>query len=230
MYNYKAPSMLTSSIDMASKLSENFCLEFCARERSLPYAKMIHGRMLVAAMDYNLQTVDIKAVFLLAEATIVMLKNLVTKLASRSKFKHQLRSQAVYELHEANTVTDNKILEARRKRLNVNDIFGLDPDLMDKLRTERNEEEARTSDQQKEIDAMFGFKLNFIADQNTGEKFQGEEEKVEGEGKKEKSEFDSGELSDPMNVPVRKLPATLFDLKNLLKVRVILRPVSSIYN
>jgi hypothetical protein len=36
---------MTSSIETALNLSESFCLEFCARERSLPYAKMIHGNI-----------------------------------------------------------------------------------------------------------------------------------------------------------------------------------------
>ena len=72
-----APSILTASLQSAAMASQDFSLEFCARERTLPYAKMIHSRMLLAALDFNLAHVDMQAVFLLAEATIVMLKNIV---------------------------------------------------------------------------------------------------------------------------------------------------------
>lgn len=51
-----APTIQTASLysaAMASR-SDEFALEFCARERTLPYARMIHSRMLLGALDHNL--------------------------------------------------------------------------------------------------------------------------------------------------------------------------------
>jgi hypothetical protein len=49
-----APSILTASLQSAAMANRDFSLEFCARERTLPYAKMIHSRMLLTALDFNL--------------------------------------------------------------------------------------------------------------------------------------------------------------------------------
>ena len=38
-------------------------LEYCSRERSLPYVKMIHGRLLVSALDMNIDNLDVNCVF-----------------------------------------------------------------------------------------------------------------------------------------------------------------------
>jgi hypothetical protein len=62
-----APSLIAPSFDTAHFADKDFSLEFCSRERSLPYFKMIHGRLLLGAIDHRLEHVDIKAVFLLGE-------------------------------------------------------------------------------------------------------------------------------------------------------------------
>ena len=96
--NKHAPSIASASMEAAYMASnQEFSLDFCARERTLPYAKMIHNRMLLGAIDHNLQQVDIKAVFLLAEATVWLLINIITKLNLRSKFKQSLSSQSALE-------------------------------------------------------------------------------------------------------------------------------------
>ena len=188
-----APSIITASLETASLASKDFCLEFCARERSLPYAKMIHNRMLVTAVDYNLKQIDVKAVFLLAEATIYMLKNIITKLASRSKFKHELRCQSVYDLYEKSCITDKKVLDQHRKRLvRPDEKFELDPDLLEKIRNENDLEEEN----------------------------EPEVEQMETSASKQDDELEdiSNDLNNPMIVPVKRLPSTLYDLKNLLQV------------
>jgi len=190
-----APSIILASLETASLASKDFCLEFCARERSLPYAKMIHNRMLVTAFDYNLEKIDPKAVFLLAEATIYMLKNIITKLASRSKFKHKLRSQSMYDLYEKSCVTDKKILNEHRKRLFKSDEqFELDPGLIEKLKNEKDEEE------ESEPELM--------------ETSAAKQDDVDLDELKDIS----NDLNNPMIVPVKRLPCTLYDLKNLLQV------------
>ena len=162
--------------------------------------------MLVSAVDYNLQSVDIKAVFLLAEATISMLKKIITKLVSRSKFKHELRSRAVYDLYEKNTITDKKILDIHHKRLNSNQ-FELDAQLINTLKSDLDhsqeaDKEGELSYQAKESEPIFDLRTNQ-------------------EAKNKEWESLVNPLSNSMNVPVRKLPITLFDLKNLLQVNLI---------
>lgn len=152
---------------------------------------MIHNRMLVTAVDYNLKQIDVKAVFLLAEATIYMLKNVITKLASRSKFKHELRCQSVLDLYEKSCITDRKVLEQHRKRLVRPDgKFELDPGLLEKIRDEKDSEE------------------------------ENEMEQMETSASRQDNELEdiSNDLNNPMIVPVKRIPSTLYDLKNLLQV------------
>lgn len=154
---------------------------------------MIHNRMLVTAVDYNLKQIDVKAVFLLAEATIYMLKNIITKLASRSKFKHELRCQSVYDLYEKSCITDKKVLDQHRKRLvRPDEKFELDPGLLEKIRNENDLEEEN----------------------------EPEVEQMETSASKQDDELEdiSNDLNNPMIVPVKRLPSTLYDLKNLLQV------------
>lgn len=51
-----APTIQTASLQSAAMASrgDEFVLEFCARERTLPYARMIHSRMLLSSLDHNL--------------------------------------------------------------------------------------------------------------------------------------------------------------------------------
>jgi hypothetical protein len=58
-------------------------VEFCTRERSLPYVKMVHGRLLITLLDSNIECGDLNCVFLIVEATIHLLKNILTKLFNR---------------------------------------------------------------------------------------------------------------------------------------------------
>jgi hypothetical protein len=159
--------------------------------------------MLVAAVDFSLQSVDIKAVFLLAEATIFMLKNILTKLVSRSKFKHQVRSKAVYDLYEKNCISDKKLLEMHKKRINSNknNQFEIDSELINILKGDINDFE--------EIDALL--ESNNTKSKNEHKEFEAEENKSE-------LDFISNDLTNIMNVPVKRLPINLFDLKMLLQV------------
>ena len=167
------------------------------------YSFIQKGRMLVAAVDFSLQSVDIKAVFLLAEATIFMLKNILTKLVSRSKFKHQVRSNAVYDLYEKNCISDKKLLEMHQKRMNSNknNQFEIDSELINILKSDINDIE--------EIDAL-------LESNNT--KSKNEHNEFEAEGNKSELDDISNDLTNIMNVPVKRLPINLFDLKMLLQV------------
>jgi hypothetical protein len=193
-----APSIITSSFDTAHFADKDFSLEFCSRERSLPYFKMIHGRLLLGAIDYNLQHIDIKAVFLLAEATVWMLKNIITKLSSRSNFKHKLMCESAYENYKRSFLTDKSVLNAheeKQKKISKEDInerFEIDPIVFKAKESEEFQREF-DSDDQEMLD----------------EEYTEQKETLKG--------F-SNQMYNPLIVPQKKLPTTLFDLKNLLQV------------
>jgi hypothetical protein len=202
-----APSIILASIETARLASQDFSLEFCARERSLPFAKMIHGRMLVSAIDYNISQVDPKAVFLLAEATICMLKNILTKLISRNKFKNKLRYLSVHDSYRSKHITDIRVLDKQNERLNRNIIneFKLDPSLINKLKNDDNED------------------IMIESEEDLKENYKDENEL------NELKNF-SNDLNNQFLVPVKKQKITLFDLKNLLEIsKSSLMPSHSIY-
>jgi len=199
-----APSILTASIESAALASQEFRLEFCARERTLPYVKMIHDRMLLGAIDNNLQQVDTRAVFLLAEATVWMLKNIIQKLLSRSKFRHKLRCQSVYENYLRTNVTDEKVLKLHRERgkSNICNQFELEQDeLLNKLKMD---------------DQLGDQEDQFMYDECKMQ--QSNDSKAERTKEKEEIKEISNYLNNKTIVPVKRLPSTLFDLKNLLQV------------
>ena len=113
-----SPSIFLSSLETAVT-NQDFSLEFCSRERSLPYFKMIHSRVLLGAIDANLQSIDLKTVFLLAEATIWFLKNIVSQLASRSELKNRIRCESAYENFKINQVKNGIIINGRRKKVSI---------------------------------------------------------------------------------------------------------------
>lgn len=195
-----APSIITPSFETAHFADKDFSLEFCSRERSLPYFKMIHGRLLLGAIDYNLQHIDIKAVFLLAEATVWMLKSIITKLSSRSNFKHKLRRESAYENYKRTCLTDKKILGAHEKNMDrlvsqedTNDRFEIDPNMFKVKKDTECQVEFDSDDQE------------MICDDEIVEQ-------------KEALKGFRNQMNNPLIVPQKKLPATLFDLKNLLQV------------
>jgi hypothetical protein len=189
-----SPSIQTSSLESAAQSTKDFSLEFCSRERSLPYFKMIHNRLLLGAIDYNLKNIDIKAVFLLAEATIWLLKNIITKLASRSEFKQRIRCESAHENYKINKMKClNEINEERKKsqivnelKLGGNDFKRAKYDDNDFIEEEENDDEDEVNTKEKKV-------LEDLSD----------------------------DLKNPAIVPVQKLPTTLFDLKNLLQVKFI---------
>lgn len=181
------PSLVHASMETAHLAQSDFKLEFCARERTLPYARLIHGRMMLAALDNNLQpNIDVKAVFLLAEATVWLLKNIITKLASRSRFKHSLRKQYV--------------CCGRRRGKAEDDYLSLDPGIIGRLRAECED----------------GGYTN--KNDDTAETFKRTVDEEELREREELRQTMGVDLDNPLPMPVRKLPATLFDLKNLLQV------------
>lgn len=202
-----APSIITASIETAALASQDFSLEFCAREKSLPYAKMIHSRMLLGAIDFNLQQVDIKAVFLLAEATICVLRTIICKLVSRSKFRSKLRSEEAYEeFKKKSNLSEDRILNSHRARSNknVSSQFEIDDKLMEKLKTEISQNyEFIQNDSENETDQS-------LNEEN--------EEDEDLEDKKELRKFSNDLINNKLKTPVKQLPITLFDLKNLLQV------------
>ena len=133
-----APSICLSSLETAA-CNPDFSLEFCARERSLPYFKMIHSRLLLGAIDANLQSIDLKAVFLLAEATIWFLKNIVSQLASRSEFKKRIRCESAYENYKINQAKQGIVLnESRKKAFISEDEFAFTPSVFKKTKPTTN--------------------------------------------------------------------------------------------
>ena len=176
-----APSIRTASYETASSIDSNFSLEFCARERSLPYFKMIHGRLLLGAIDFNLQHVDIKAVFLVAEATIWMLKNILSKLSSRSEFRNKLRCESSYNNFKAT----NSEAGQRNHKINTQDTFDFEPDIFKNIEVEN----LKTDDKE--------------------ERDEEEDTQLKDLG---------SNLNNPLIVPNKRLPTSLFDLKNLLQV------------
>jgi hypothetical protein len=202
-----APSILTASIESAALASQEFRLEFCARERTLPYVKMIHDRMLLGAIDNNLQQVDTRAVFLLAEATVWMLKSIIQKLVSRSKFKHKLRCQSVYENYMRTNVTDEKIikLHQERSKSNICSQFELEQEeLLNKLKVD---------DHPSEQEDQFMF--------DESRMHQTIDLKCERAKEKEELKEMSNYINNKAIVAVKRLPSTLFDLKNLLQVSLL---------
>lgn len=203
-----APPIVTPSLDTAHFADKDFSLEFCSRERSLPYFKMIHGRLLLGAIDYNLQHIDIKAVFLLAEATVWMLKNIITKLSERSNFKHNLRRESAYEHFKLANLTDEKLLRTHEERMNL-------------LRQS-------TGDERFEIDPNL-FKQKETSDEPEMDSDTDELMDCESANEKETLKNLGSYLNNPLIVPQKKLPTTLFDLKNLLHFQRQLMPSHSIY-
>ena len=204
-----APSLLTASIDstVAALNQEDFSLEFCARERCLPYARVIHGRMLLTAFDFNLKSVDAKAVFLLAEATVWMLRNMIGKLVDRSRFKHSLRVESEFDKYKR-TVDSTLLDRSRRHNLepdkNVLKEFELDSELLRELL-------GTDSDQMEWSESTTTTTTPIEATTTT---------KIEVE---DPDRVYLNQLSDPRQNPAivstRRLPNTLYDLKNLLQVR-----------
>lgn len=209
-----APSIVTASLESAALANKDFCLEFCARERTLPYAKMIHSRMLLAAVDYNLAQVDTKAVFLLAEATIIMLKNLIGKLSARSRFKNKMISQCMYEEYKRLNVTDANILKSHQRRLprytdNKHANFEMDPDVLKKLKLE--------------LDPKSNYDMDFAEDNNDHSRHQQypvDEDTAEQMQEKDELKKFLNDFNYSSTVPAKKIPANLFDLKNLLQVHI----------
>lgn len=138
-YNYRfvpvdpikhLPSISTASLETAAVACQDFSLEFCAREKSLPYAKMIHRRMLLATIDHNIQQIDTKAAFLLAEATIWILKNIIEKLVSRSKLKDKIRRDFLYEKQKKSGLLSQKCVHDYQEKLNT---FSIDENFYQKM-------------------------------------------------------------------------------------------------
>ncbi len=210
-----APSIILASIETARLASQDFSLEFCARERSLPFAKMIHGRMLVSAIDYSISQVDPKAVFLLAEATCFMLKNILTKLISRNKFKNKLRYLSVHDNYRSKHITDKRILDKQNERLdrNIMNQFNLDPSFISRLKNNDYEDEMMI---ESELD-------NQEITNKTTENYKDENELNELKNL-------SYDLNNQFLVPVKKQKINLYDLKNLFEIsKSSLMPSHSIY-
>ena len=192
-----APSIITSSIETACASTKDFSIEFCARERSLPYFKMIHNRLLLGAVDFNLQHVDIKTVFLVAEATVWMLKNIISRLSSRSNFKHELRRESAYSNFLRKNVSDKKIIRHHKEKDKSEEQLDFDPNVFRRLRSEHFEAE-RDSEDEKE------------SSQPNEQTEPKEKEFLKNLG---------SYMNNPAIAPARKLPTTLYDLKNLFQVR-----------
>lgn len=138
-YNYRfvpvdsikhLPSISTASLETAAVACQDYSLEFCAREKSLPYARMIHRRMLLATIDHNIQQIDSKAVFLLAEATIWILKNIIEKLVSRSKLKEKIRRDYLFEKYKNLGLLSKKYVQDYYKNANT---FLIDEQIYQKM-------------------------------------------------------------------------------------------------
>lgn len=60
-------------------------LEFCSTEHSLPYVRMIHNRILLTILELNIEYTDLHCIYLIAESTMYLLKNILTKLIDHHK-------------------------------------------------------------------------------------------------------------------------------------------------
>jgi hypothetical protein len=215
-----APSIITASIEAASSVlaptqinnngdKDNFKLEFCVRERSLPYVKMIQGRMLVNAFDSNLQHVDSKAIFLLAEATIWILKDIIKKLAERSKFKHQIREESAFEIYKNCFINDERIIKKQEDRLksNIKSDEKIDFHLHSDLYRIRQELNELKKDEASKNGEMFDINEDDFSknkdDNEWNNNYHLKNTKIE--------------INNPLIAPP-KLSITLFDLKSLLQV------------
>lgn len=187
-----APSIVTASLETAAIASQDFKLEFCAREKSLPYAKMIHNRMILASIDHNIPQVDIKSVFLLAEATIWLLKNIIEKLVSRSKFKNRIRTDFLFDNYKQNGLISKKCVNDYEKLKNC---FTIDENILENLYNETNPSKNLDDENEQE------FKMD--VDQSDLQEL------------KEISD-------DMNRINAKKLPINLYDLKNLLQVCLFL--------
>lgn len=198
-----APSILNHSLETVAQSRKDFALEFCARERSLPYFRMIHNRLLLGAIDFNLQNIDIKTVFLLAEATIWLLKNIISMLASRSQFKKAIRCESAYEKYRETHHLNEPIPPLKKKRTHteVYSEFDFCPSILKKQK-----KQLAAQDQVEEHDEC---SLSATASIHL----------IDSE-EKEALESLSSNLNNPAIVPITKLPTTLFDLKNLLQVDI----------
>jgi len=198
-----APSIGTHSLETAALSTKDFSLEFCARERSLPYFKMIHNRLLLGAIDFNLQNIDIKTVFLLAEATIWLLKNIISMLASRSEFKKNIRCESAYENYKQMCHLNDVNLFAKKKQSFKSNLteFAICPNVF-KKKSNQQQQTKECSNANQSIDM---------------------------EEERETLDRLSNNLDNPAIVPNKKLPTTLFDLKNLLQCHRHLMPSHSIY-
>lgn len=191
-----APSIGTHSLETAALSTKDFSLEFCARERSLPYFKMIHNRLLLGAIDFNLQNIDIKTVFLLAEATIWLLKNIISMLASRSEFKKNIRCESAYENYKQMYHLNDVNLFAKKKQSFKSNLteFAICPNVFKKKSNQQQTKECSNANQS-----------------------------IDMEEERETLDRLSNNLDNPAIVPNKKLPTTLFDLKNLLQVNFSLK-------
>ena len=146
-------SISTASLETASVACQDFSLEFCAREKSLPYAKMIHRRMLLATIDQNIQQIDSKAVFLLAEATLWILKSIIDKLVSRSRLKDKVRRDSLFEKYKNLGILSHKCVNDYHKQINT---FSIDENIYRKI-INSSESSELDSDSKMEIDENFQY-------------------------------------------------------------------------
>lgn len=68
--------------------------------------------------EFLASQVDMQAVFLLAEATQSLLKNMISKISARSRMKQALLKRALYEEHVRQTeIKNERILAGHAKRM-----------------------------------------------------------------------------------------------------------------
>ncbi|CAF1020177.1 unnamed protein product [Brachionus calyciflorus] len=186
-----APSIITASLETAALASQDYSLEFCAREKSLPYAKMIHNRLMLGALDQNIQQVDPKAAFLIAEATIWILRTIIEKLVSRSKFKDKLRSDFLYRKYKDNNSISKKSIKDYEIEL---DKYSLD-----------------------DIDFKSIIDRETNGDKSLDEDTMEVDKNLDDENIHEMNEIKSI-LNDMNKLKAKKLPLNLMDLKILFQV------------
>jgi hypothetical protein len=149
-----------------------------------------------------------------------MLKNIITKLVSRSNFKNKLTNEYLYETYKRSHVQDESILKSHRHRLphlsnERNGKFEMEENFLKKLKasvlnsSENNNRTARQSDQDMDMQE---------ADTTTRPGFHEFADQEIIQEKEELKKFLNG-FNYSSTVPTQKLPFNLFDLKNLLQVR-----------
>ena len=128
-----------------------------------------------------------------------MLKNIISKLVSRSEFKNKLRCESAYDNFKQANLSDARVLCSHQIRsqsdAESDSHFEMDSDLLDKLK--HSPEELRNLNRQ----------ANFLDQMSSSTSSEKQDLKNLGNF-----------LNNPLVVPNRKLPITSFDLKNLLQV------------